>query len=408
MRRRIILATVTVAVVGIVVFGLPLAMVARRVVRDDELRRLDREADAVAFAVDDDDKAGRAVDPGTIRAVLRPDRLVVVTDPASRRTTVGEPVSGRTIAAEVRTSSGFTVRLQAPGHHADERTLGAVAFVAGLAAVGVAVAVALAVVVARRLVRPLSGLAAASARIGAGDFSVRADRCGIAEADAVADALNATASRIDELLDAERSFSANASHQLRTPLTAIGLHLEELVASADPEVRRVAATALAEAHRLEHTIEDLLAFARRGRIGPRQDVDIARLVAERAPSWQQQAAAAGRHVVVRSEPGCWALASKPTVAQSLDALVENSLRHGAGAVTVSARVRRGYAEIVVADQGRGIPAGSEVRIFERHLSLGGGSGVGLALARALIQSDGGRLDLLERRPPAFRILLPSP
>jgi signal transduction histidine kinase len=64
-------------------------------------------------------------------------------------------------------------------------------------------------------------------------------------------------------------------------------------------------------------------------------------------------------------------------------------------------------EIVVSDQGDGIPTGTEGQIFERHVSLQGGSGVGLALARALVEADGGRLDLIRSTPAAFRILLPA-
>ncbi|MCU1485157.1 MAG: histidine kinase [Actinomycetia bacterium] len=408
MRRRIILATVAVAVAGIVVFGVPLAIVARSVVRADELRRLDREADAVAFAIDDDIEAGRPVDPTTARRVIRPDRYVVVTDPQHRRTIVGAPIEGRTITAVVRTALATTVRIEAPAHHADERTIGAIAVVVGLALAGLAVAVALAVVVAGRIARPLSALAEVSARLGAGDFSARAEAVGIPEADAVAATLNATAQRIDDLLDAERSFSANASHQLRTPLTALRLHVEELASSDDPTTREDAQIALAEADRLERTIDELLEFARRGRPGPREDLDVSAVLHGRAAAWQRLAAPGGRRVVITSEDGCRALASGPTLDQSLDALVDNAVRHGAGDITISASAHGRYVEIVVADGGTGVTPGDEARIFERHVSLRGGTGVGLALARSLVQADGGRLDLVRTRPPAFRILLPAP
>ncbi len=407
MRRRIVVATVTVAVAGILVFGLPLLVVARRVVHDDEVRRLDREADSVAFAVQEDVEAGRPVSPGTIAGVARSGRYVVVVDPQQRRTVVGAPIAGRSISAEVRTLSA-TVRLQASARHADERTVAATAVVLGLAAAGVAVAVALAVLVARRLVRPLSGLAEVSTRIGAGDFSARADGCGIAEADAVALALNATARRIEDLLEAERSFSANASHQLRTPLTAIRIHVEELAGSSDPGTSSEARTALAEVDRLDGTIADLLTFARRGRSGRMEDLDVTGLLDGRSETWRRLAATLGRQVLISSEPGCRARTSAPSVGQTLDALVDNSLRHGAGEVTVTARTHGRYAEITVFDEGHGIPAGAEGLVFERHLSLNGGTGVGLSLARALVESEGGRLDLVCPRPPKFRILLPAP
>jgi signal transduction histidine kinase len=297
--------------------------------------------------------------------------------------------------------------MEAPAEHTDARTLEAIAVVAGLGAVGVAVAVALAIAVAGRLARPLSSLADVSQRLGAGDFSARAETFGIAEADAVASALNATARRIEDLLDAERSFSANASHQLRTPLTAIRLHVEELAGSADPDTRRDAEIALAETDRLGRTIDELLEFARRGRIGPREQLDVAELLRAHESGWRRLASADGRDVVVRVMGRCKALASPATLSQSLDALVDNALHHGGGTVTVSARSHGRSAEIVVSDEGAGIPAGTEGQIFERHVSLQGGSGVGLALARALVEADGGRLDLIRSTPAAFRILVPS-
>ena len=407
MRRRITLATVAVALAGIVVFGVPLAIVARRVVRDAALRSLDREADAVAFAIDDDVEAHRPIDPGAVRRARRPDRRVVVVDPDRRRTVVGEPIEGRAITAVVHASGGATVRISAPAHATDQRTLAATALVVGLAMAGVAVAFGLAVFVASRLARPLSGLAEVSDRLGAGDFSARADPCGIPEPDAVAAALNATARRLEELLEAERAFSANASHQLRTPLTALRLHIEELAGSADPQTRQDAMLALAEADRLEVTIEDLLAFARRGHPGPQEELEVASLVRGRKPSWDRLADAKGRRVIFDSSVPCRARASATSLTQSLDALVDNAIRYGDGAVSITASARGGYTEILVADEGPGIPPGMEQGIFERHVSLRGGSGVGLALARSLIEADGGRLDLVRARPPTFRILVPA-
>lgn len=407
MRRRILVATATVAFAAIAVFGIPLAVVARRMVRADALRRLDREADAVTFAIDDDVERHAAVDPAKVAAALRRNRHVVVTDPLGRETVVGGDLQGRMLTATVRSGGGISVRITAPASDTDQRALGAVLVVAGLAAAGVGVAVALANLVARRLARPLSELAATSARLGAGDFSARAGSYDIPEADEVAVALNTTALRLEVLVDAERSFSSNTSHQLRTPLTALRLHVEELAASDDADVRREAELALVEADRLDGTIADLLAFARRGRAGPREQVDVASLLLERAPMWTALFAPSGRQALVLCVSRCTALASSAALAQALDVLVDNSARHGRGTTTIAARTNQGYAEIVVSDEGPGVPPGAEGRIFDRHTSLNGGSGVGLALAQRLVEADGGRLELLRARPPAFRVLLPT-
>jgi len=95
-RRRILVATATVAFVAIAVLGLPLAVVARGMVRQDALRRLDREADAVSVAIDDDVERHAAVEPARIATVVRPRRQVVVTDPDGRRTVVGSALTGTT------------------------------------------------------------------------------------------------------------------------------------------------------------------------------------------------------------------------------------------------------------------------------------------------------------------------
>jgi len=407
-RRRILIATATVAFAGIAVFGIPLAVLAQGMMRGDALRQLDREADAINFAVDADILRHAPVDPAKVTAVMRPDRHVVVVDPAGRRTVIGADLQGRTLTAAVQASSGTSVRITAPARVTDERALGAVMVVAGLAMAGVAVAIALANLVARRLARPLSELAATSVRLGGGDFSARAGSYDIPEADEVALALNTTARRLEELVEAERSFSSNASHQLRTPLTALRIHVEELAASADDAVRREAELALAEADRLDRTIAELLAFARRGRAGPPEPVDVTALLHERARTWSALFEPAGRRALVVCRTRCTAVASPAALSHALDVLVENSARHGRGTTTVTARTSQCYVEIVVTDEGEGVPAGDERRIFDRHTSLNGGTGVGLSLAQRLIEADGGRLELVRARPPSFRVLLPAP
>jgi len=407
-RRRILTATVTVAVVGVLVLGIPLLLVGRRVVRNDELRRLDREADAIGFAIIGAVEAGRPVEPAMIRAVAGQDRYVIVTERGGSRTVVGEPPKGRLLAASITLAGGTTIGMQASAREADEHILAATALVAGLGVAGVAVAVGLAVIVARRLAAPLSDLAATSRRLGAGDFSARSARYGIAEADAVAAALAAAGERIEGLLCAEREFSANASHQLRTPLTALRLHVEELAGIDDPPVRAEALAALAQADRLEETITTLLAVARNGRAGVRSQVDVSALLAARVQGWRHLASRSGR-IVRHTSPdeACLVLGSAAALEQAFQSLFANALQHGAGTIDVTTLQADGHVEVTVSDEGQGVPAGSEARVFERHVSLSGGSGVGLALARSLVEADGGRLDLIRHSPPVFRILLPT-
>jgi signal transduction histidine kinase len=237
---------------------------------------------------------------------------------------------------------------------------------------------------------------------------VRAPRSGVPELDEVADALDHSAGRIDDLVRAEREFATDASHQLRTPLTALRLRLEELRETDDPARRQEADAAIEQVDRLSATIDDLLALARdHARAEPRQ-IDVSALVEERAKSWRNAARRAHRAVDVDAQPECIAPASEPALAQALDAVVDNALRHGGGTVHVRVARHAHHVEVTVDDEGDGIPPESVRTVFERHVSLRGGTGVGLSLARSLVESTGGRLELVRAQPARFRVLLPTP
>ena len=407
MRRRILLATLAVAVAGILVLGIPLAIAARQVVRNDAYRHLDRQADAIGFAVDDDIEAGRPVDPTTLDRFAGTTEHIEVIDLQGRRTTAGRPVAGRSLTSVITLLHGVRVQVTEPVGATDRRVRTAVAVVALFGLAGILAATILASVVVRRLTRPLDELVVASRRIGAGDFSVRAPRRGLPETDAVVAALNDSARRIAELVDAERQFSANASHQLRTPLTALRLRLEELAGDEHPDVSTEAHAALVQADRLAATIDELLALARGRSSTGDHPADLHALVTARTEEWHDAFVRAGRRLVAVGDVPVWAEASPAALSQALDALVENALHHGGGTVRVEARAHRGQAELRVCDEGDGIAPGQEGTIFTRHVSPGGGTGVGLALARSLVDAQGGRVDLVQARPAVFRILLPA-
>ncbi len=407
MRRRLILSTALIALSAVIVLGVPLGIVETRQARGEALAQLQREADAAAANVDDRIEAKLPVRTPQLAALVPAHHGVRVAVPGRPAVLVGGPVTGETLRARSRLTKDVSVTAVAPARELGERVRNTWLLIALLGVGGTAAAIALAGLQARRLARPLERLAATSALLGLGDFSARAGRSGIPEIDAAAAALDTSASRIARLVAREREFSADVSHQLRTPLTALRLRLEELPRLTDPGARREETTAaLREADRIEETIHTLLAAARARHDGAPGAVTLGPLVARHLGSWRPAFAAAGREL--RAPRGaCPPVAGTPgAVGQALDVLIENALRHGAGAVRVELTARDGYGCLGVADEGPGIPAGAEHEIFRRGRSLdAAGTGIGLDLARALTEGVGGRLVLAAARPPRFELRL---
>ena len=407
MRRRLVTSTALIALASVIVLGVPLGLVEAARVRSDSTARLEREADAVARAIDDRLEAHQPLVPVVLERYVHPGHRVVIATRDGRRVTVGSGFGERAMRARAGSAQGASVVAEAPASEAGDRVRRAWLLIAALAVGGVGAAVALAFVQARRLARPLESLAGSSARLGAGDFSARAGRFSIPEVDALAHTLDATAERIALLVAREREFSANASHQLRTPLTALRLRLEEigLQASGSGDQEEVKA-ALAEVDRLERTIADLLEYARAARAGEAVELDLAALARSHADSWAVLFRRAGRALEVHSSKPAVVHASQGALGQVLDVLLDNALRHGAGRTRVYVADSGRRVTLGVEDEGSGIAPDAESTIFERGASSAGGSGIGLHLARVLAVAEGGQLRLARRAPPRFELTIP--
>jgi signal transduction histidine kinase len=273
------------------------------------------------------------------------------------------------------------------------------------------------------LAAPLEQLAAASLAIGGGAFGTRVPDCGIAEIDRMAATQHTMADRLGGLLERERQFTANASHQLRTPLAGLQLGLE--AARTDPGADLPAALdeALGTARRLQTTVEDVLALHRAGSgAGPdgtspgtippwtsptgERPQRLDQVLDEVAARWHGTFAARGRVLSHDCEDQ---VTGRPLpsarVGQILDVLLDNASRHGSGEVRLSARAAGPATAIAVSDEGPGIDE-SLGDVFGR--GEGAGNGIGLSLAREFAGSLGGRLVLSVRTPPTFTLLLPNP
>jgi signal transduction histidine kinase len=402
-RRQLIATTALIALAAILVLGVPLGLVESARARSDARGRLEREADRIAVAANGEASAA------TLAHLLPAGHAAVVAGRPGGTLRLGRTPSGATLAARSGAPQGVRVTVFAPAAEITRREVQVWLLIGALAIAGTAAAAGLAVLQARRFIRPLKRLSATSARLGAGDFSARAGRMDLPELDQVAAALDGAAAQIAQLVGRQREFAANVSHQLRTPLTAMRLRLDELSTLEDPaEARAELHATMRVADRLERTVADLLALARAGDIGRPRDVDLAELAREHAAGWRPLYARAGRALRADIEAPLPARVSPGGVAQALDVLLENAITHGAGTTRLRAAVADGRSVLAVEDDGPGVPESLELTIFEHSVSTAGSTGIGLPLARALVEADGGRLILARPRPPRFEIVIPRP
>jgi signal transduction histidine kinase len=283
----------------------------------------------------------------------------------------------------------------------------------GVVAVVMAVAAALAgwltALLAGRLARPVEELAEAAARLGRGDPRPLGRRYGAADLDQVADGLDTSARRLSSLLAADRELTADASHQLRTPLTALSMRLEEMIAAADdPDVvREEGSAALAQAERLADVVTQLLSPARRGTASAAALTGIDEIVQQQVVEWEPAFRRARRKLAVIGVPGLQAHVSPGGLAQVLATLLDNALMHGGGTVTLQTSQNSRSVVIEVRDEGKGVPPALASRIFERSVSgRPEGTGLGLFLARTMAAADGGRVVLIKPKPATFAVFLP--
>lgn len=403
MRTRIARAIVGVTAMIIVALGVPLAIVTQRFYESRAMVELQRSAyDAIAeltVPLDIEQIADAAAEPDSPRSfsvysapgarlfgpgpqrlhASDPDALVVVA-----------PITDRTS----ETAIGW-IRVSRPSSEVAAQARRAWA-VMGLAACGgIGIAILLARRESARLAGPIAELAARAERLGSGELSRSTAPTGTPELDTLAAALSLSERRLEELITREREFSANASHQLRTPLAGLRVSLE----------RGDLTTAAAEAERLSATVDHMLALARDA-LPTTAAIGIGPIVESTAARWQAAFSDVGRSLTASIGSSLPVVqARQGSLDQALDVLLDNSLRHGDGETRLVARSTPGGLVVQVADDGRGIAAEAINSIFDRN--EGNSTGIGLALARTLIEADGGKLMLSDPDHAEFRIVFAS-
>ncbi|WP_037852903.1 ATP-binding protein [Streptomyces sp. NRRL S-340] len=406
MRRRLIQSTLAVVLVVIAVFGVSLVIVETRTISNSAQERVDSEALRLASIVDSRLLGDETVNAGILAEQVAAGQYAVIGLPGHPPIEVGTKPSGDVIHSTATGEQGETVRMEEP-RSSVTREVGRTLLIIGLVALlAVVAAVLLAIRQANRLASPLTDLAETAERLGSGDPRPRHKRYGVPELDRVADVLDGSAERIARMLTAERRLAADASHQLRTPLTALSMRLEEITLTDDPDtVKEEANVALTQVERLTDVVERLLTNSRDPRTGSAVSFDLDEVIQQQIAEWRPAYRSAGRAIVSSGKRHLRAVGTPGAVAQVLAALIENSLMHGGGTVALRTRVTGNQAVVEVTDEGPGVPADLGARIFERTISGRNSTGIGLAVARDLAEADGGRLELLQAQPPVFGLFL---
>ena len=440
MTRRLVATYLGVTVVVLVVLVYPLGRTFATREQDRLLRDIEHDATVVAGLSEDSLERGvhPPVDDLLARYALDPGGRIVVVDREGRP--VADPSSpGRTgvdftnrpeiasaiggIRAEGRrpsaslgtdllyvatpvASSGVVhgaVRITYPSSTLDDRVRSMWIGLLALSLLVIAVVTCVGIALARLVTRPVDRLKDAATRISAGDLAARAPTdVGAPELRELASVFNDTAQHQQDALDAQQAFVADASHQLRTPLAALRLQLENIESRAPLELQPALASARSETARLGRISEGLLTLTRASSgSAPPEPVDAARVAADRVDVWCPIAEDASVRLVLDVPDRLAATATPGAVEQILDNLIDNALEvapTGSEVRVVVAGTGDGHGvELHVVDEGPGLGDEQRARAFDRFWrapeASPGGTGLGLAIVARLAEAAGGRAEL---------------
>ncbi len=448
MRKRLAAALVAVAAIILLVFSIPLAAFVANVERERLVTELERDVFILAghaketlnttegavlpslqpylaaYNSPDDPRVviansgGRVVASNDTTIVLgtnfsnRPEVATALTgvpavgERASR--TLGEPLVFVAVPVLLGDSVLGVVRISHPRSHIDEEVRRRIVGIATAGGITLLAAAILGIPIALGIARPIERLTRRTEKLAEGDFSVRADdSSGPPEVRELSRSFNVMAGRLGLLIDGQRQFAGAVSHQLRTPLTALRLRLEQAQDSLG-EDNPIAAEALdasrAEADRLQEMVEQLLALARiEGRTAATVTVDAVGVVRQRLEMWSPLASERGIDFTVEApaETNC------AVVDGALEQIVDNFIDNALGVapdnsvIAISVSRESGKVFIDIADEGPGLSNDQLLLAFERfwrgkHTENAPGTGLGLAIVKQLAVASGGDAMLMQR------------
>jgi signal transduction histidine kinase len=314
------------------------------------------------------------------------------------------------------------VRISHPQSHIDSEVRRQLTGIAVAGLITLLAAAIIGVPLALGIARPIERLTRRTERLADGDFSVRADdSSGPPEVRELSRSFNTMAGRLGLLIDGQKQFASAVSHQLRTPLTALRLRLEQAQAAV-PEGNPIASEALeasrAEADRLQDMVEQLLALARiEGRVAATVEVDAVAVVRSRVDIWAPLASERSIDFVVNAPATSTCAAMDGALEQIVDNYVDNALGVAPDGSVIEVNVSRSgaWVSVDVVDRGPGLTDEQLGRAFERfwrgaHTENSPGTGLGLAIVKQLAIASGGDARLSRRDDGTgivARVMLPA-
>ena len=449
LRVRLLLAMGYVLLLAIVAFVVPQAVNTSNRVDSEVRAQASAQTDLLAVAAAEEVAEGRgALTPlveasapavaGRVVVVDRQGRLLADSEGAatgadfSGRPEIESALAGEQVQSQRDSQSlGIGIIATAAPIVIDDTVVGAVRITQSAAAKGrvtreaisrlalvaaivLAIGLVAAVIVAGQLAGPIRRLIQSTGRIASGDLEERVPVEGSSEQRALAHSFNEMTARLGRALGAQREFVADASHQLRTPLTGVRLRIEEAqvsledVATAEAQSAGDELTAATvELDRLTRIVDEMLVLSRAGETdAPAREVSLEELADRAGARWKLKADELGIALRRDGDEAGMARFSPEDGDRVLDALIENALAYSSRGSVVEVVTSPGIIEVL--DNGPGLQVGEEESVFERfHRGAAGrrggqGSGLGLPIARGLARGWGGEVSLRGRRPRGAR------
>ncbi|MFE6996652.1 sensor histidine kinase [Microbacterium sp. NPDC057659] len=407
MRDRLVIVFIALAVGIVALYGVPRALMIPDLVHTTETQRVQRAAELFSALIAEHERTS-PITEDFLDPLLQDQERVAYTAADGSVVDAGIPARADDIAATVAVPDGGTVTFARSDQLIDSRVQTALQPVIWFGLLTIAVAAVAAVLLARRMSRPFVQLAETAKAVGKGPLSSEPQDFSIPEARAIDAALRESAATLQTRIRREHEFAANASHQLRTPITAVRLELEDLSLwpQTPPAVREQLGHAVKEIDRLADAITQLLEMARGDAPGAATSEPLDAVIRAAVERWSPAAEDTGRSIRLSGIEA--SLGDAPSAAsQILDVLLHNAIAHGRGAITVSGTRRAEYVTVQVADEG---PRPSGNAVFQRRpeqRTATSGEGIGLALSAELAESLGGHLLLDSAPTTTFSLMLPA-